>query len=109
MTSGSDVTLAELTEGLRAFVYDRGWESWHTPRNLALALAGEVGELCQLLRWRRDEQSLVDVREMLGDEIADIGIFLLYLADTLDFDFAALVQSKLANNDTRFDSSESPT
>lgn len=95
-------TVEELTQLLRDFVDRRRWRAWHTPRNLALALAGEVGELCQLLRWTPESDTSTIPVESLESEIADIAIFLLYLADTLQVDLAAAIRRKIDVNEGRF-------
>lgn len=94
-------TVEELTQLLRRFVEERSWQKWHTPRNLALALAGEVGELCQLLRWVPEGDGSEVPLEKVESELADIAIFLFYLADTFDLDLAALMRRKLSVNECR--------
>jgi NTP pyrophosphatase (non-canonical NTP hydrolase) len=74
-----------LQDRLRRFAEAGGWEGFHSPRNLALALAGEVGELVAELQWVADDQvadRLQDpsARERLADEIADVLIYLVRFA-----------------------------
>jgi NTP pyrophosphatase (non-canonical NTP hydrolase) len=92
-------TFDSLQQQLRQFVIDNDWSSFHTPRNLSLALAGEVGELCQLVRWLPEGQQ---VPEGLESEIADIMIFLIHLADACQIDLIAAAQSKAERNELRF-------
>jgi three-Cys-motif partner protein len=108
VTRPEEDTIAYLTGCLRDFVRERGWEQWHTPRNLALALAGEIGELCQLLRWAPEGSAPSAPAELLSDELADVAIFVLHMADSLNVDLAALVRRKLALNIERFPVGESP-
>jgi dCTP diphosphatase len=97
---------AELREQLRTFARDRDWEQFHTPKNLAMALAGEVGELVEIFQWLTpDEAASVmwsqradDVR----DELADVLIYLVRLADVLDVDLAEVARRKVARNHDRF-------
>jgi dCTP diphosphatase len=90
--------LAELQKQLIAFAASRDWLRWHSPKNLALALAAEVGELCQLLRW--DEGAAE--KDALASEMADIAIFLLYLGNRLDIDLAGAILDKIRLNEDRF-------
>src|ERR687889_2068689 len=81
-------SIGELTARVRAFAQERDWEQFHTPKNLAMALAGEVGELLAELQWLTPEQSAaVMADEELGPrvraEIGDVTIHLERLADVL--------------------------
>lgn len=74
-----------LTERTRQFAVDRDWLRYHTPRNLLLALTGELGELAELFQFKGDceDQSKlsVDEKDKMGQEISDVTIYLLRLAD----------------------------
>jgi NTP pyrophosphatase (non-canonical NTP hydrolase) len=82
----------------RAFAVERDWEQYHDIRSLLLALVSETGEAADLVRWRRDcEFSLSDdLRSAWNDELADIFILLVRLADVSGVDLGAAFQSKLA-------------
>lgn len=95
----STLTLESVWSDLRRFAARRDWARFHTPRNLALALAGEVGEVCQLLRWE-GEQATVDPR--IAAELADAAIFLFYLCDICGVDLASEMSRKIAENSVRF-------
>jgi NTP pyrophosphatase (non-canonical NTP hydrolase) len=99
--------LAELTEQVRAFARDRDWERFHTPKNLAMALAGEVGELLAELQWLTPEQSIAVMRdEELGPrvraEIGDVMIYLVRLTDVLGIDLVEAAVDKLAEAGRRY-------
>ncbi|MBW4029563.1 MAG: nucleotide pyrophosphohydrolase [Acidobacteria bacterium] len=99
--------LEELVEQTRDFASRRDWLAHHAPKNLAMAIAGEAGELASEFRWLTIEGSH---REQLTSaqfadirfEMADVFIFLLRLSDVLDVDLAAAVRDKLAVNEDRF-------
>ena len=81
-----DTTTVEgITLLIRNFANERLWNRYHTPRNIALALLGEVGELAELFQWRGDEGGRIELSEeeldKIGQEIADVTIYLLRLAD----------------------------
>jgi dCTP diphosphatase len=81
----------ELVESLKSkitsFANDRAWNRFHTPRNLLLALIGELGELAELYQWKSDEKpSPEDDLQKVGQEIADVAIYLLRLAAVCQVD-----------------------
>jgi NTP pyrophosphatase (non-canonical NTP hydrolase) len=100
-------SIAELTEHVRAFAHERNWEQFHTPKNLAMALAGEVGELLAELQWLTPEQSAAVMQdEELGSrvcaEIGDVTIYLVRLADVLGLDLVQAALDKLAESGRRY-------
>ena len=87
-----------LRDKLREFARDRDWDQFHTPRNLATALAVEAAELLEHFQWLRDEESTSlqpEVREAVSLEAADVLLYLVRLADKLDLDLIALAQRKI--------------
>ncbi len=99
--------LEELRLETRTFAEARDWGPFHTPKNLAMAVAGEAGELVAEFRWLTAEESApdrlaVEHRRAIEFEMADVLIFLLRLADVLDVDLADVVRAKLAANESRF-------
>ncbi|MCP5151476.1 MAG: nucleotide pyrophosphohydrolase [Chromatiales bacterium] len=97
--------LTELRDALRAFAAARDWEQFHSPKNLAMALAAEVGELVEPFRWLTETESAApDARtlEAVREEMADVLIFLVRLADRLDVDLADAVRAKMALNESRY-------
>ncbi|WP_067565298.1 nucleotide pyrophosphohydrolase [Nocardia acidivorans] len=98
-------------EGLQRLVADfaarREWERFHTPKNLVMAMTGEMGELSELFQWLTAEESSAICqndhrRERVEEEVADIFIYLLRLADVLDIDLAAAVEAKVEKNEQRY-------
>ncbi|MGY1703540.1 nucleotide pyrophosphohydrolase [Geodermatophilus sp. SYSU D00697] len=103
----SDQTLDTLRDRLRAFAEARQWTRFHTPKNLAMALAGEVGELVAELQWLTEEESsglttAGDRRDRLVDEVADAAIYLLRFCDVLDIDLLEVVAQRIDRNEQRF-------
>ena len=97
--------LAEFKQQFRAFIAERNWEQFHTPKNLAMALAGEVGELLEHFQWLTPEQSQElppEVREQVGHEIADIQIYLAALSDRLGIDIGPAVAGKMRRNAEKY-------
>jgi NTP pyrophosphatase (non-canonical NTP hydrolase) len=103
--------IEQLTVAIREFARERDWERFHTPKNLAMALSVEVAELVELFQWLTPEEAatLVDApdgRAAIEDEIADVAIYLLRLADVLGIDVAAATAAKIARNASRFPRAE---
>jgi NTP pyrophosphatase (non-canonical NTP hydrolase) len=98
--------ITDLQERLRTFAHQRDWEQFHTPKNLAMALAGEVGELLEIFQWLTPEQSgdvaMGDRSHDVEDELADVFIYLARLADVLGVDLVAVAEAKIATNEGRF-------
>lgn len=101
------LSLSELTDRVRAFAADRDWQRFHTPKNLTMALAGEVGELLAEMQWLTPEQSVTAMTdEVLGPrvraEIGDVMIYLVRLADVLGIDLVEAAADKLDEAATRY-------
>ncbi|MBB2941177.1 NTP pyrophosphatase (non-canonical NTP hydrolase) [Actinoplanes lutulentus] len=100
-------SLRSLTEQVRVFAVERDWEQFHTPKNLAMALAGEVGELLAEFQWLTPEQSAAVMSDpVLGPrvraELGDVMIYLVRLADVLGVDPLQAAESKLAESGRRY-------
>jgi NTP pyrophosphatase (non-canonical NTP hydrolase) len=99
--------LQELTERVRAFAEAREWQPFHTPKNLAMALAGEVGELLAELQWLTPEESAAvmgdpDAGARVRAELGDVMIYLVRLADVLGVDLVDVARVKLADSARRY-------
>src|SRR5882757_11144248 len=96
-------TVAELRERVLAFVHERDWEQFHSPKNLSMALAAESGELMEHFLWAESKASL-DVardpkkRRAIEDEIADVVIYSLEFANICGIDLAKAIETKMAAN-----------
>ncbi len=98
-------SIQALTAEIRAFRDERDWKQFHAPKEMAVALCAEAGELLQHFVWQSAEQSerrSVERRDELAGEIADVGILLFELADNLGLDLAAVMRTKLAANRKRY-------
>lgn len=99
--------LQALRKTLREFARERDWEQFHTPKNLATALSVEAAELLEHFQWLTDEQSraLDDAkRTAVGEEIADVLLYLLQLADKLDIDPVQAAERKVRLNAEKYPS-----
>jgi dCTP diphosphatase len=103
--SGAMRDLAEFRERLRAFVAERDWERFHSPKNLAMALSVEASELIELFQWLTEEESAsldAEQRRRAAEELADILWFLVRIADRLDIDLLAAAETKFAQNERKY-------
>lgn len=95
------IDAADIAARLRTFVADRAWEQYHTPKNIAMALTVEAAELLEQFQWLTPEQSLSlssETRQAVSDELADILVYLIRMADVLGIDLSAAVTHKMAEN-----------
>lgn len=100
-------TFDDLTASLRRFVAEREWQQFHDPKNLAMLLASEAGELVAEYRFVPGDASDAISREpraraRIADEIADVTIAVLLLADRIGLDLARAVEDKIAKNALRY-------
>lgn len=101
------MTLEHFQQRLRAFADERDWHQFHDPKNLAMALSGEVGELVEVFQWLTPEQSTQIMNdsvagERVRHEVADVLAYLLRLADVLDIDLLTALDEKMDLNATKY-------
>lgn len=95
----------ELKNLIRSFVQQRNWEQFHSPKNLAMAITGEAGELAAEFQWlTADEAANLQTLpiEAIELEIADVAIYLIRLCDVLNIELSEAVRKKLLINEERF-------
>ena len=102
----SSQSISNLQKQLEAFANERDWRQFHTPKNLAMALAGEAGELLAEFQWMTPEESEQAMEsksaESIRMEMADVFIYLVRLASLLEVDLLAAADEKMALNASRF-------
>lgn len=96
-----------LAARLRDFAAEREWQQFHTPRNLVLALVGEVGELAEIFQWMPDDHAnrmMTDqhTADRVREELADVLSYLLRLADVLNVDLEAALLEKIEVNRLKY-------
>ena len=92
---------------LREFAEQRDWQQFHSPKNLAMALSGEAGELLEILQWLTPEQSESDELspdqiQAIQEELADILIYALRMSDRLGIDIEEAVSEKMKVNADKY-------
>ena len=99
------MTIEAITARICAFRDARNWMQFHNPKDLAVAIAAEAGELMQHFVWKTPEQTpqvVIEKRAEITDEIADVAILLFELAHNLDIPLAEAMQAKLDRNEKRY-------
>jgi len=105
-------SLRDLQDRQEQFIDDRDWDKFHTPKSLAMAISVESGELMELFQWHDNlpaeayaEDS--EIREEVKNELADIAIYALSMASAFDLNLSELIETKLEENDERFNLADS--
>lgn len=98
-------SIRELSDRIHRFVEARDWQVYHNPKDLAVAIAAEAGELMQHFVWQQAEQ--IDERakakrDEIASEIADVGILLFEMADRLGMSLGEEMERKIAHNEVRY-------
>ena len=102
------VTVESLKQIMRDFVRERDWEKYHTPKNLAASASVEAGELLELFQWLTPEEASgksandLRFRQAVGEELADVLMYLISLANVLNIDVAQTVSAKMAKNRAKY-------
>ncbi|MGI8906446.1 MAG: nucleotide pyrophosphohydrolase [Candidatus Sumerlaeaceae bacterium] len=97
--------MENLKQDLRAFIAERDWKQFHSPKNLAMALAVEAAELMEPFQWLTEEQSRAlpaEKHALVKDELADVLIYLVRLADELNVDLLEAAHAKLGKNRAKY-------
>lgn len=97
--------LEEVKKHIRKFAEDRDWDQFHSPKNLVMAMSVEVGELMEHFQWLTEQQSAeLDAKALdaVKDEMADIQVYLIRLADKLSVDILEAVEQKIQKNEQKY-------
>lgn len=97
--------LEALRDRLRAFVRERDWEQFHSPKNLAMAMIVEAAELVEHFQWMTEQESCAltaEKREQVAQEIADTFVYLLRLSDVLGLDLIEAAHAKIDINAQKY-------
>lgn len=98
-------SISDLTARIQTFVDAREWRQFHNPKDLAVAIAAEAGELMQHFVWQQADQideRLKRNRDEIASEIADVGILLFEFADNLGLSLGEVMAEKMARNEERY-------
>ena len=101
------VDVTGLTAALKTFAADRNWDQFHSPKNLVMALTGEVGELSEIFQWMTEDSSKAAAHDpktaqKVRDELADVLLYLVRLASVLKVDLNEAAQQKILLNGSKY-------
>eukprot|EP01083_Nonionella_stella_P001874 5380_1 len=102
-----DITIDSIKQMISQFASDRDWEQYHTPRNLLLALVGEIGELSEIFQWKGECKTGLPTfskteKIHLGEEMADCLIYLCRMADVCGINLKHAVLDKMEKNNNKY-------
>lgn len=98
-------SISEITARIQDFVDAREWRQFHNPKDMAVAISAEAGELMQHFVWQQDgqiENRLEAHRDEIASEIADVAILLFEFADNLGYKLGDVMEAKIARNEVRY-------
>jgi dCTP diphosphatase len=101
------IDISTLETALQTFADERNWNQFHSPKNLAMALTGEVGELVEIFQWLTEEESkkVADdpkTARAVRDELADVAIYLVRLCSALNVDLNEAIANKMRTNSQKY-------
>lgn len=95
---------SEAVSAVRTFRDERDWRRFHNPKDLAISISIEAGELLEVFQWSGKDLDTTERRDALEDELADVAIYCLYLADAIGADLPDLMMRKLKKNAEKYPS-----
>lgn len=100
-------TVTDLRRIVQQFISERAWQPFHNPRNLSSSIAIEAAELLEIYQWLTDEQALAaahesDIRQRTREELADVVIYCLALANRLEIDLSQAICDKMIANAAKY-------
>jgi NTP pyrophosphatase (non-canonical NTP hydrolase) len=99
----SSTTIQQLKDSVDRFKLDRDWEQYHTPQDLAVSISIEAAELLELFQWGLGEKNLDSEKlERIKEELADVMIYCLSLANTVNIDVSTIVNDKIKLNAEKY-------
>ena len=103
--SADSRSLSDLQRQIRQFCDNRDWDQFHNPKDLAISLSLEAAEVLEHFQWKTAEEMalhIVDQKEAVGEELADVFYWLLLLANKLDVDLVEAFEAKMKKNEAKY-------
>jgi NTP pyrophosphatase (non-canonical NTP hydrolase) len=94
--------LKEIKEDIRKFVQERDWDKHHFPKDLALSISLEASELLENFQWRTSDEAVKDHFEDIKDELADVLIYSIMLAEKLELNIEDIIKNKMEKNRKKY-------
>ncbi len=103
IVSDRETSIEQLKARVQGFVDEREWQKYHKPKNLAMSIAIEASELMELFQWDSESDTIPEEKLLsLGDELADIMVYCLSMANTVNIDVSQAIMSKIAKNEHKY-------
>ncbi|RMF04559.1 MAG: nucleotide pyrophosphohydrolase [Chloroflexi bacterium] len=112
MSSQKPTSLAELQKLVTEFRDERNWRQFHSPKNLSMSIAIEAAELMEHFQWLTVEEAAnlpqrdSQMRQAIAEELADVLVYCISLADVLELDIPAIIANKMAKNNRKYPADE---
>jgi len=101
--SDRETSIEQLKARVQGFVDEREWQKYHKPKNLAMSIAIEASELMELFQWDSESAPIPEEKLLsLQDELADIMVYCLSMANTVNIDVSQAIMSKIAKNEHKY-------
>ncbi|MEK3865187.1 nucleotide pyrophosphohydrolase [Paenibacillus sp. FSL H7-0716] len=92
----------ELVKQILVFRENRNWEQFHNPKDLAISLSIEASELLENFQWKSSGEAVQSKKEQIADELADVLVYAVYLAQSLGLDLEDIIFAKLKKNEAKY-------
>ncbi|WP_371411798.1 nucleotide pyrophosphohydrolase [Bacillus toyonensis] len=102
MKLGVNMGIKELTDKVIQFRDDRNWKQFHNPKDLTISLSLEASELLENFQWKSSEEAINKNIENIKDELADVLIYSILLANDLELDIEEIVKNKIEKNESKY-------
>jgi dCTP diphosphatase len=105
LPTATAMDLTGIQQLIRTFRDERDWMQFHNPKNLAISISLEAAELLEHFQWKSPEESEAHAKEAkseIADEVADVAVYLIELADNLGIDLEGAIRAKLAKNAAKY-------
>jgi dCTP diphosphatase len=101
------IDVIKIQKIMKDFTEARDWNKFHSPKNIAMALAAESGELLEIFQWLTEQESfavkdVAELKERVEHEIADISLYLIRLAGLLDININSAIENKITLNNKKY-------
>ena len=96
------MTFEDAAAEALSFREERDWAKFHNPKDLAISISLEASELLETFQWSGEDLAVSAKQDRMAEELADVAIYCIYLADALDIDLAAAVSGKVAANAEKY-------
>lgn len=98
--------MKEIMEEVLAFRDERNWKQFHNPKDLAISINLEAAELLELFQWSAEDTSVEEKRDQMKDELADVIVYCLLMADAIDADVEDIIRTKMKKNAAKYEVSK---